>query len=481
MRRCLLAAAGIALVVAQAAWAEENWPQWRGPHTNGVTEAAGLPTEWSETKNIVWKVPLPWWAGSSPIVWGDRIFLTSPAGPGEPAGAAEPQPQSAPAKAPGAKGPGGKGQGAKAQRGGGGAGGGGGGARLAQKRDPGSATILLFCINRADGKTLWSKPLDTSGNAFFMKQNMASPSPVTDGQVVVAMTGNGEVASFDFQGNELWRRNLQKEYGPFGLKYGYGSSPLLWEDRVIIPVMHGTKTDAPSYLVAIDTKTGQNVWKVERVTDAPDESPDAYTTPALMTLDGQPVVVINGADYVTGNDPKTGEEFFRAPGLNPDKVGNFRIVPSCAIAGDWIFAPTRKKPLCALQAKIEGGKPTAQVVWKSDFGPDEPSPVSDGKHLWILDENGLLQCVEVASGKPLFEMPQHCASGKYDSSLVMADGKIYATNEKAQTTVLAATPEFKVLATNQLDDDYTLSTLAIAGKQIFLRTSGNLYCIAQER
>jgi outer membrane protein assembly factor BamB len=178
---------------------------------------------------------------------------------------------------------------------------------------------------------LWKRELD-SGNRTWNKQNAASPSPVTDGELVWAVTGTGAVAAFDMDGKEVWKRNLQSDYGEFGLNWGYASSPLLHSGRLIIQVLHGNNTDDPSYLVALDAATGRELWRKERATDAVRESPDAYTTPAFLVHEGKPQIVISGGDYVTGHDPETGNELWRAGGLNPRKAPNYRIVASPVVA-----------------------------------------------------------------------------------------------------------------------------------------------------
>ncbi len=149
------------------------------------------------------------------------------------------------------------------------------------------------------------------------KHNMSSPSPVTDGKSVWVMTGTGVLKGFDFEGRELWARDIQKDYGAFGLNWGYASSPLLHEDSLYVQVLHGMNTDDPSYVLRIDKKTGKTLWRVERPTDAARESPDAYTTPALLRVGKTTEIVVSGGDYVTGHDPATGKELWRAGRLEP--------------------------------------------------------------------------------------------------------------------------------------------------------------------
>ena len=285
-----------------------QWPQWRGPNHNGVSGARALPTEWSETTNVAWKVPLPSWGGSTPVVWGDRLFLTSPSAP-----AKERDDGNVVRRFP---------------RGG--------------RNQPGGDDILLMCFDVRDGRKLWQATL-CSNNTLYGKQNMASPSPVTDGQHVWAMSGTGVVAKFDLDGGRVWRRDLQADYGKFGLYWGYASSPLLDGDRLYIEVLHGAVTDDPSYVLALDARDGKTIWKTNRVTDAPAEAPDAYTTPAMTVIDGKKRLIVTGADYVTAYDPESGEELWAGCWVESAKRTK---LPNCCLAcGDeWndLCADTRE-------------------------------------------------------------------------------------------------------------------------------------------
>jgi outer membrane protein assembly factor BamB len=448
--------------------ATENWPQWRGPEGNGVSRATGLPTAWSLEKNVVWKTPLPSWSGGTPVIWGDRIFVTSASKSAAPAApearAAQPPVQ-----------PLAGGQEGRPRRPGFGGGGGYG-----QRRDPGGPALMLLCVAKKDGKVRWEKELD-QGNRVWNKQNASSPSPVTDGKHVWVVTGTGAVTAFTMDGAEVWKKNLQKDYGNFGLNWGYASSPLLYDGKLIIEVLHGNNTDDPSYLVALEGVTGKPVWRVERPTDAVRESPDAYTTPAVLMHEGKTQVVVSGGDYVTGHDPATGKEIWRAGGLNPGKAPNYRVVASPVVAGGMIYAPSRKRPLLALRAGGSGDVTASHLAWTWDErgGPDVPTPVSDGKHFFMVEDSGMVTCLDAKTGKLIWG-PERTAPGIVSASPLLADGKLYVVNESAVTTVLAAGPEFKVLSTNPLDGEYTLSSIAVSGKQLFLRTGSHLYCIGEK-
>lgn len=425
--------------------AAENWSNWRGPDQNGTTKAKGLPTEWSEQKNIRWKTPLPGWAGSSPVIWGDRIFLTSPS-------AAE---ADQPAES-------------------------GIGRRLRSIKTidaAGGEKILLMCLSLKNGEVLWQKSLD-SGNKLYGKQNMASPSPVTDGKHVWALTGTGKLACYDLAGKRKWRRDLQKDYGEFGLYWGYASSPTLHDGMVIVEVLHGATTKNPSYIAAFDGKTGKTVWQVERKTDAEKECPDAYTTPIITTVNGTDAIIISGADYVTAHDVKTGQEIWRAGGLNPERAGNYRICGTPISTNGIIVATSRETPVLAIRADGKGDVTTSNLVWKYEDrkAPDVPSVACDGRYLYFLHDKGFMTCLEAVSGKVIWG-PERITGGPYSASPLVGDGKVYVTNEDCVTTIYAAGGEFNELGTNKLDGGYTLSSLAVAGKELILRSQKYLYCI----
>lgn len=393
-----------------------DWPHWRGPSRDGVSTETGLPLKWSTSENVLWRIPMPDRSGSTPIIWGETIFLNV-ADAGE---------------------------------------------------------LFLWALDRNDGSLRWKRLL-SGGDHRQRKQNMSSPSPVTDGNNVWVMTGTGILKAFDFEGKELWSRDIQMDYGRFGLNWGYASSPLLHQGALYVQVLHGMKTDDPSYVLRIDAATGKTVWRVERPTNAIRESPDSYTTPALLEYEGKKEIVITGGDVVTGHDLETGEELWRSDGLNPDNDPNYRIVASPVVMDGLIYAPTRVKPLLALRAGGRGDVTETHRVWEFNRGPDVPTPVTDGKYMYVVDDQGILFCLDAKSGNVVWG-PKRIAPGIYSASPVLADGKIYATSEDGVTTVLKAGPEFEILAENHLES-YTLSSPAISRGQIFMRTEDFLYCI----
>ena len=305
---------------------------------------------------------------------------------------------------------------------------------------------------------------------------MSSPSPVTDGNHVFVLTGTGMLRAFDFEGNELWSRDIQADYGDFGLNWGYASSPLLFEDAIYVQVLHGMKTDDPSYLLRIDKASGETVWHVERPTDAIRESPDSYTTPFMHQVDGRDELVITGGDVVTGHDPETGRERWRSDGLNPENNGAYRIVASPVVKDGIIYAPTRVKPLLALRTGGEGDITDSHRIWSFDRGPDVPSPVTDGERFYVVTDNGVMYALDAKSGEVLLG-PTRLPSGTYSASPVLAEGRIYIINEDGVATVVGLGQDsLDILATNDMGA-YTLSSMAMSGGRIYLRTAEALYCI----
>jgi outer membrane protein assembly factor BamB len=238
------------------------------------------------------------------------------------------------------------------------------------------------------------------------------------------------------------------------------------------------KTDDPSYVMKVDGKTGKTLWKVERPTHAISESPDSYTTPLLVSSGASAAIVITGGDIVTGHDLATGKEMWRANGLNPTNDPWYRIVASPVLAGGLIIAPTRNRPMLALRPGGTGDVTTSHKAWSFDFGPDVPTPISDGKLLYVVRDNGVVHALAVKTGAVVWG-PERLKTGAYSASPVLADGKLYVTSEnEGLTTVFAAGPKLEVLAENALDD-YCLASPAVSNGQIFIRTDKFLWAIGK--
>ena len=427
MRR-LVALMAVAAFTTGSGLLAENWPHWRGPSANGVSSETGLPVTWSATENVAWKLPLPAYSGSTPIIWGDLVFLSV-----------------ATANA--------------------------------------SGELELWAVDRNTHVPRWKASL-AGGNHIERKQNMSSPSPVTDGRHVWIMTGVGVLKAFDFDGQEIWMRDIQSDYGRFGLNWGYASSPLLKDDALYLQVLHGMRTDAPSYILKIDAASGKTIWHVERPTTARRESPDSYTTPLWHDHDGKPELVITGGDAVTGHDPETGKELWRAGVLNPRNNGAYRIIASPTAVGDLVIAPSRHNPLVALRPGGSGDVSNTHVAWTFERGPDVPTPVSDGTYIYVVVDNGVVYCLDVETGGVVYG-PERLPSGTYSASPLLADGKIYVTTENdGVTTVFRSGPTFEILASNSFEDGcspYCLSSVAVSEGQLFIRSSSNLWVVGERR
>ena len=416
-RAGILSVAVVAVAGHAVSGLAADWPQWRGPELRGASPERGLPVKWSATENVAFRVALPSFGASTPIVAGDRIFLNVAEG----------------------------------------------------------ETVSLWALDRKSGAVSWKRPLGSNVGHAHRKHNMGTPSPTVDGRRVYALTGAGILKGFDLDGRELWARDIQKEYGAFGLNWGYGSSPLLLDGTLYVPVLHGMKTDDPSYLLGVEGASGKTLFRVERPTDARSESPDAYTTPVVVRKGAAVEIVVTGGDIVTGHDPKTGKELWRANGLNPTRDPYYRIVASPVASGDVVVAPTRVRPMLALRGFGRGDVTESALLWSFDQGPDVPTPATDGTLLYVVNDKGLLWCLDLASGKPHYG-PQRLRVATYSASPLLADGKLYVTNEDGLTSVVKAGTTFELLAENALDD-FTLASPAAAGGQLFLRTKGYLYAI----
>jgi outer membrane protein assembly factor BamB len=413
-----------------------NWPQWRGPNSNGsTTTAKNLPVTWTQQENVLWRSKMPSWSAATPIIWNDVIFVTS---------AEE------------------------------------GFVRLGERSALQTAPdkIFLIAVNRKDGSIRWRQEID-SGNKLFRKQNSASPSPITDGKYVWIVTGNGKFACLTMDGKPVWKRDIQGDYGKFGLNHGYASTPLLHGDRLYVQVLHGMLTDDPSYVFAVDKNTGKTLWKVERPTDAKQESPDNYATPQLVAVNNGQQLVISGGDYVTGHALDTGKELWRIGGFNPTDNGFNRTIASSVVIGPNVYTTsTRGRPFIAFKAGGSGNITGKSEIWTNNLGADVPTPTTDGKYIYVLNDIGIINCLDAATGKPVYE-GQRIERGTYSSSPLLADGKLYCINEEGTTTVVEAGPTFKILGVSKLDS-HTLATPVAVDNQIFVRTAEYLYCLQKK-
>lgn len=419
----------------------ENWPHWRGPAFNGSSEATNLPVAFGKDKNVAWKVQMPGPSASTPVVWGDKVFVSA--------------------------------------------------------GDPQAEKLYAMCIDRNSGKVLWKHEV-ASGYQKDDRSNYSSPSPVTDGELVVFFYGNGELAAFDLDGKKLWARNLQADIGEFNFLWTFSTSPTIYDGRLYMQVLQrdfkpdrsrpiaeaAPQAGGESYILAIDPKTGKDLWRHIRPTDAKVESREAFTTPIPYEHDGRKVLLVHGGDYMTGHDAATGKELWRSIDHNPQKIGHHRTVPSAvAGAGVILSAEPKKGPLYAYKA---GGSGRIEPIWQtqgSELGADVATPAFSDGHFFVLSDatrdDRMVKLVP-ATGKVVWstELPGRF---KWEASPTVADGKVYCMNFNGDVVVLDATSG-KILASNPMGEanaDMIRSSIVALDGQLFIRTNGWLYCVGR--
>jgi outer membrane protein assembly factor BamB len=418
---CFLAAWLIVLPSGQLLRAD-NWPQWRGSHDDGICKETNLPTSWGDGQNIVWTLPMPGMGGSTPAIWGDRLFLTSADGD----------------------------------------------------------DLVLLCIG-TDGKQLWKRRLG-SGNrtARSDEGNSASASPSTDGKHVYAFVGSGDLGCYDFENKEVWKFNAQERFGKFSIQFGMHSTPVLDGDRLYLQLIHS----AGAWVIALNKATGATVWKVQRKSDGVAECEHSYASPVIWRNGKEAYLITHGNDYAIGHRLADGQELWRVGGLNPKEKYNrtLRFVASPVATPDLIVVPSAKNgPVVALRPDASGlvlaGSKYEQ--WRKLSGtPDVPSPLVHDGLVYLCRENGFLVCLDMKTGNELYNQRLHPA--RYRASPVYADGKIYLTARDGTVTVVKAGPQFQQLAVNKLADQISASP-AISNGRIYLRGFKALYAIGEGR
>lgn len=439
-----LSAPFLILLGFAAALAQDNyWPQWRGPRATGWSPSAkDLPEKWSETENILWKVKMPSWSAATPTVWGDTVYVTTAE-----EGFVNPTYDT---------------------------------KKLRKGPEEKSDKIYLLALDRKTGKERWRVEVD-AGNELHRKQNSSSPSPITDGKNVWIMTGHLRLSCYNAStGKQVWKRDLVAEYGHVGLNHGYASTPLLDGERLYVQVIHGYKSDNPSYTLAVEKMTGKTVWKHLRPAPGVLESKDNYGTPQMAKVNGRKELIIFGGDIATAQDPATGKELWRIGGFNPSNFQMNRTISSLVVVDDLVVVGgNRGRPYIAFKAGGEGDVTGKKEVWTNNHGADVPTSATDGKLLYVIKDNGTVNCLELATGKIVYE-GQRIELGTYSSSPLLADGKIYAINEEGTTTTIKAGPEFTILGVSKLDG-YTLASPIAVDNQLFIRTGEALYAIGKKK
>jgi outer membrane protein assembly factor BamB len=419
----------------------EDWPHWRGPAASGVSAERGLPARWSDTENIAWKAQIRGLGVSSPIVSGDLVFVTSQAGSGEvkpgPRLVQGGNPADAGERALGA-GPG---------------------------RGDGKVVFLVSAFDRGSGRKRWEFELPAEGDltAVHEKHNLASPSPVSDGERVYAWFATGQVAAIDAAGKLAWKKNLGAEYGPFVINWGHGSSPVVHKGQLILLCYH----EKASYLLALDARTGAVRWKQ----DAP-AGVTSYSTPLVVEAGGKAEIVVNASTGISGHDFATGARTWHF-----DEDNRFPIPTPVAHDGIiYMSRGYRSSPFMAIRAGGTGNIADSRVIWRVPSGaPYISSPVHYDGLIYMTGDVGVLTVADAKTGERVY---QERVGGVYTASPVAGDGKVYLVSEDGETIVLSAGRTPAILARNKLNARQ-LASPAIAGGRLFIRADEVLYAIGK--
>jgi outer membrane protein assembly factor BamB len=438
MRRLPISAV-MATVVAASLHAQQ-WPTWRGPGSSGVSAERGLPVEWSDTTGIAWKRTFRGLGISSPIVWNDVVVLTSQAGSGEVR------------------------QGPRLVQ--------GGDAAEAGERPlvaPGAAagqvSFLVTALDRRTGSRAWEFELPAEGPlpSVHEKHNLASPSPVTDGERVYAWFGTGQIAAIDTSGRLVWKKHLGADYGAFQINWGHGSSPAV-HDGVLLLLCYHERT---SYLLALDARTGAVKWKADAPTGV-----TSYSTPLVVEAEGRREVIVNSSEGVSAHDLATGERLWHIAETNRFPV------PMPVQHGGVVYASRgyRSSPYMAIRPGGKGDVSTSHVLWRSPSGgPYISSLVYYEGLIYMMGDVGVLSVIDASNGERIF---QERLGGVYTASPVAGDGKVYLLSEDGETIVLSAGRTPKVLARNRLNARQ-LASPAVAQGRLFIRSDDAVYAIGK--
>jgi outer membrane protein assembly factor BamB len=414
--------------------AEDAWAQWRGPLGTGVAPRARPPIEWSEKKHIRWKTALPGKGHSTPIVWHDSIFLTTAIPSGEPV-----KPRFV---RPGAH------------------------DNLAMTYEH---EFAVLAVNRKTGKILWQRTVhkQVPHEAGHVTASLASASPVTDGERVFVSFGSYGLYCLDTRGELLWKKYLGEMHSKHG--HGEGSSPVLYRDTLVLNWDH----EEQSFLVALDKRTGKQLWRVARPEDT------SWATPIVVEHEGKAQVIVPGTHRLRGYDLATGDVIWECGGLSSN------IVASPVAAGGFVYAGSSYETRAMLAIRLDGAKGditgSKQVAWTRKKGtPYVPSPLLYGDYIYNLQHyQGILSRLNVKTGEDEGPFRLDEINDVY-ASPVGAAGRVYITSRDGITEVISHGPDTpKLLAVNQLNDTFSASA-AIVGRELFLRGERYLYCIAEE-
>lgn len=446
-----------------------HWPSWRGPFHNGTAPEASPPTEWSDTKNVKWKVKLPGHGSATPVVWGDRVFILAAIGPDK---KAEPQPAAQPTAEPATPppsatpAPAGTPPGADANAPGDGRRRRGGGFGRGEKPTD-SYKFTVLCLDRKTGKTIWEKVAKETipHEGHHQDHGFASASPITDGKVVLAYFGSRGLYCYDLDGNLKW----SKEFGELRTRnsFGEGASPALSGEVVVVNWDH----EGDDFIAALDKNTGRELWRTPRNEET------SWGTPLIIDYKGQKQVIVNATTKVRSYDLATGKELWVCGG----QTGN--AIPCSVADADTVYAISgfRSAALQAIQLGRTGDLTgTDAVKWSHNQNtPYVPSPVLAGHRLYFVSQRGAaLTCMDTRTGKPLIDAERLPGIFNAYASPVATKDHVYILGREGKCTVIKLGDKLEIVATNSLPEG-TDASIAIVGNELLIRGKENLYCIAQ--
>ena len=401
----------------------QNWPQWRGPNGNGVAAPGNYPCVFSATNELLWKAALPGKGGSTPIVWEDRIALTTGVGEGT----------------------------------------------------NGLDGVLCFDWS---GKQVWSVTLGVQRPGRHRRGSGSCPSLVTDGRRLFAYFKSGTLAALDFDGKVLWRTNLQQRYVKDTLIWDLGTSPVLVDgSNLVVAVMHETN----SYVVALHSATGEELWKVDRNFTCNEESGQSYATPLVTVQEGRTTLVLWGGDHLTGHDASNGAMLWQCGGFNPNNKRHWRNIASPAMDQGIIIVPYGREQFVA-GIKIEGKgdiTQTARLWEKQGLGTDSATPLaSDGK-AYFVNFKGNVWCLDMQTGQELWKAVLPSGKGSFYSSPVMAGDKLYFCREEGTVYVGQVSSAGLQLLNETKFDDFFVASPVLVRDRLLLRGEKYLYCLGK--
>jgi outer membrane protein assembly factor BamB len=434
------AAVWLCILIPWTAQADEKsadrfWPQWRGPLSTGVAPHANPPIEWSENKNVRWKTPLSGTGHSTPIIWGDRVFVTTAVPFGN---KLIPKPDTAPGAHDNS---------------------------LVTQRHH----YVVLCINRSDGAILWQQTMHSNlpHEGGHNTGSLASASPVTDGERVIAYFGSHGLYCLDYTGKLLWKKDLGDMQSKHA--HGEGTSPVLHGNTLVVNWDH----EAQSFIAAFDTRTGRQLWRLNR------DEVTSWASPIVYEHNGQPQLIVSGTGRVRGYELSTGKVLWECGGLSHN------VVASPVAADGMVFAASSYETRAMFAIRLDGARgditDSQQVVWKRhERTPYVPSPLLYGDSIYFLRHyQGILSRVTAKTGEePLGPFRLGGIIDVY-ASPVGAAGRVYVTDRRGSTMVIGHSDNPRLLALNRLDDQFSASAAMVDG-ELFLRGEKFLYCLAED-